>query len=139
MATIAPSGDSTPPRPSYRFDFDFDPKFRASLADLGVHPGSAWVEVRDEEIEVRFGVQRVRTRRTNVAHVHRSGHYRWWHAIGPRLSLADRGATFGTSTNGGVHLRFHSPVGVLPGVRSAGLTLTVADPIGLERALREAG
>ncbi|MGQ0845594.1 MAG: hypothetical protein ACT4QF_15840 [Sporichthyaceae bacterium] len=122
-----------------RFEFAFDSTFRAPLAALGVTPERAWVELDDAQIVVHFGVNRVRTRRTNLAHVCQSGPFHWWRAIGPRLSLADRGATFGTNAEAGVCLTFHSPVGILPGgrLRVPGLTLTVADPIGLERALRD--
>lgn len=137
MTTIATGNNEAQARQGLRFDFAFDPKFRAPLALIGVHPGSAWVVVDGDEVDVHFGVLRVRTRRTNVAHVHRTGPYRWWRAIGPRLSLADHGATLGTSTAGGVCIAFHSPVSVLPGVRSPGLTLTVADPAALERAFRD--
>lgn len=139
MESIATGADGALARQEHRVEFDFDPRFRAPLALIGVHPGSAWVGVDGDEIDVHFGAATVRTRRSNVAHVRRTGPYRWWRSIGIRLSLADRGATFGTSTRGGVCIAFHSPVRVLPGVRSPGLTLTVADPVGLERALRDAG
>jgi hypothetical protein len=126
-------------RTRMRFEFAFDPAFRVPLAALGITPEGAWLELDDAEIVVHFGVNRVRTRRSNLAHVRRSGPFRWWRVIGSRLSLADRGATFGTNTEAGVCLAFHSPVGILPGghLRVPGLTLTVADPIGLERALRD--
>src|SRR5438045_3547850 len=91
-----------PPRPSlcrpHRFEFGFDSKYLAPLAAFGVLPGSSWIDVDDEEIEVHFGWYRMRTRRTNLAHVKVTGPYRWWRAIGVRLSLVDKGATFGSTT-----------------------------------------
>jgi hypothetical protein len=129
------------PRPSlcrpHRFDFEIDPRFAVPLTLIGVRPKTAWVDVDPHEIEVRFGLHRVRTRRTNIAHVCLSGPYRWWKAIGVRLSLADKGATFGSATEAGICLTFHSPVGILPGgrLRCPSLTVTVADPVGLQRAL----
>lgn len=129
------------PRPSlcrpHRFEFEIDPKYRAPLSLLGVRPSTAWVDVDDTEIEIRFGLHHVRTRRTNIAHACLTGPYHWWKAIGVRLSLADRGATFGSTTEAGICLTFHSPVGILPGnhLRCPSLTVTVADPIGLRRTL----
>ncbi len=52
-------------------------------------------------------------------------------AGGPHLSFADRGATFATSTEGGVCIRFHRPVrALLPfgPLRHPALTVTVAEP-----------
>ena len=60
-----------------------------------------------------------------------TGPYRWYRAIGPRLSLADHGLTFGTSAARGVCLLLREPVpGIDPlgVIRHPGLTLTVADP-----------
>ena len=52
-------------------------------------------------------------------------------AVGPRLSLSDRGLTFGTSTAAGVCVRFREPVaGIEPLglVKHPNLTMTVAEP-----------
>jgi hypothetical protein len=116
-----------------RFAFLHDPRFVLPLRALGVTPATCWVEVGDEVLEARFGRMRLRTPLANIADVSVSGPYRWFKAVGPRLSLADRGLTFGTSAHGGVCLRFHEPVGVLLGDRvpHPGLTVTVADPRGL--------
>ncbi len=133
-----------PPRPTlcrpHRFEFEFDQKYLAPLAAFGVLPGKSWIDVDEDEIEVRFGIYRMRTRRTNIAHVKLTGPYRWWRAIGMRLSLADKGATFGSNTRGGVCIAFHNPVGILPGgrLRCPALTVTPADRLGLERALSDA-
>ncbi|MER7893941.1 hypothetical protein ABTX15_29425 [Micromonospora sp. NPDC094482] len=121
-----------------RFPFRFDQRLRPALALIGVHPGSAWVELDDEWLLVRFGPWRLRTARGNVAGAERGGPYRWWRVIGPHLSLADRGATFGTSTAGGVCVRFGAPVPALapgPWLRHPAVTVTVVDPEALVRAL----
>lgn len=88
-----------------------------------------------------FGLLRVRTSLANVSDYHLTGPYRWWRAIGPRGSLADHGFTFGTSTKGGVCLRFREwiPTRYVRGGRMEALTLTVADPDGLARALERRG
>ena len=66
--------------------------------------------------------------------------YQWYKAIGPRGSFVDRGLTFGTTTAGGVCVRFRDP---MPGhravsgvVRHPGLTMTVDDVEGLAEVLR---
>ncbi|MFI6236196.1 hypothetical protein ACIBD9_21795 [Micromonospora sp. NPDC050784] len=121
-----------------RFPFRFDPLFRPVLALLGVRPATAWVAVTERDLMIRYGPWRLRTDRANVTAVELSGPYRWWRAIGPHLSLADGGATFGSSAAGGICLRFGVPVPALvPGgrPRHPAATVTVADPPALARLL----
>jgi hypothetical protein len=116
-----------------RFDFLHEPGFALLLRGIGVRPDTCWVEVGDETVEVRFGRWSLVTPLANVADVSVSGPYRWFKAVGIRLSMADRGVTFGTSAQGGACLRFHEPVPLLLGRRvpHPGLTVTVSDPHGL--------
>lgn len=67
-----------------------------------------------------------------------SREYRWFRAIGPRGSSADRGATFGTNAEAGACVRFHAPVPALFGERvpHPALTVTVEDPEALAAAIR---
>ncbi|MBY8870340.1 hypothetical protein K7640_00595 [Micromonospora sp. PLK6-60] len=124
--------------PVHRSAFRFDPPFRVPLALLGVRPETSWVVVDDDALEIRFGPWRLRTPRGNVAGAEPTGPYRWWRAIGPHLSLADSGVTFGSSTGVGVCVRFVTPVPALaPGnrLRHPAATVTVTDPDALCRAL----
>ncbi|WP_244236601.1 hypothetical protein [Micromonospora violae] len=112
--------------------------FRPMLALLGVRPATAWVAVTERDLMIRYGPWRLRTDRGNITAAELSGPYRWWRAIGPRLSMADGGATFGSSTAGGVCLRFAVPVPALvPGgrLRHPAVTVTVAGPPALARLL----
>lgn len=121
-----------------RFDFAFDPRFAAPLAVLGVRSGTAWVEVDDEVFDARFGHLRLRTGVDNLRCVEVTRGYRWWRAIGPRWSVTDGGATFGTNCDAGVCVCFHEPVGALFGrgrLPHPGLTVTVADVDGLVAAV----
>ncbi|WP_233563458.1 hypothetical protein [Micromonospora musae] len=123
---------------SRRFPFRFDPAFRPLLALVGVRPGTAWAEVDDRQLVVRFGPWRLATARENVTGVERGGPYRWWRAIGVHLSLADGGVTFGSSAAAGLCVRFRTPVPALaPGrwLRHRAMTITVADPDDLARVL----
>lgn len=122
-----------------RFEFSFAARYRAPLALLGVRPETAWVQVDDTELRVRFGPWRLRTGRGNVVAAGTGGPYRWWRAIGPHLSLADSGVTFGTTTAGGVCIEFATPVPALaPGdwLRHPAVTVTVTDGAGLITRLR---
>ncbi|MEU7715970.1 hypothetical protein AB0B03_28985 [Micromonospora chalcea] len=120
--------------PTLRFPFRFDPAFRLPLALLRVRPATAWVDWGPDGLLVRFGPWLLRTTRDNVTGAELSGPYRWWRAIGPHLSLADGGATFGAGLAAGVCLRFAEPVPALapgPWLRHPAVTVTVADPAAL--------
>ncbi|MET8233198.1 hypothetical protein ABZS77_21280 [Micromonospora sp. NPDC005298] len=124
--------------PDTRFAFRFDPVFRPALAVLGVRPSTAWVVVTDRELLIRYGPWRLRTARGNVTGVEVSGPYRWWRAIGPHVSMVDRGVSFGSSTAGGACVRFGVPVPALaPGgwLRHPAATVTITDPPALARLL----
>jgi hypothetical protein len=114
-----------------QFEMAFGPRFRLPLAALGVTPATAHVTVTPGRLVACFGPWVCRTAPSNVRAVSLTGPYHWYRAIGPRLSLADHGLTFGTTTTRGVCLQLRDPV---PGIDSIGLirhpslTLTVADP-----------
>lgn len=82
-------------------------------------------------LSVRLGPWLVTTPLDNLAGAAVTGPYRPWRALGPHLSLADRGLTLGTTTERGVCLSFRGPVrGLDPWglVRHPGLTVTVDEP-----------
>lgn len=125
-----------------QFPFAFDDRFRLPLRVLGITPDSARVVVADGVVDARFGPWRVTTPLSNVSRTRVTGPYRAFRAIGPHLSLADRGVSFGTTTEQGLCILFRRPVpGIDPlGVlRHPGLTVTVADLEGLAAALRAPG
>lgn len=122
-----------------RFEFQFDYPLAAPLAVAGITPRTAYVELVDGELRARFGPWLLRTPIDNVAETDVTGPYRWWRVLGVRLSLADQGITFGSSAHRGLCLSFAEAVpAILPGrfLRHPGATLTVADPHGLETAIR---
>lgn len=124
-----------------RFRFRFEPKLLPAAAMVGVTPVTAWVDVDDTQLSVRFGPWALRTKLDNVAAVEVTGPYQWLKIAGPpHFSLGDRGISFGTSTERGVCVRFHRPVRALEPVgllRHPGATLTVEDPEGFARALQQ--
>lgn len=119
------------------FPFRFDP-VAMPLRALGISPSSAMVVVDDTHLDVRFGPWRCRTPLSNVKDVRITLDYGPLKAIGPRGSFKDLGATFGTSTVGGVCVCFHQKVAALtPAKLHPGLTVTVQDLEGLSSLLRE--
>ena len=121
-----------------RFPFAFQRGVRRLLGLAGVTEDTAEVVLTDDEFIGRFGRFTARTPLANITEVRITGPYRWWKAIGPRGSLADRGATFGTNARAGVCLCFATPITALAGRRMLhpGLTVTVADPDALAASLR---
>ena len=91
-----------------------------------------------EHFTATFGPWRLRTTRTNIREATLSGPFRWYRAIGVRLSLSDRGRTFGTNVDRGVCTTFWRPVpALLPlgVVRHRALTVTVVEPERLAAVL----
>jgi hypothetical protein len=122
------------------FRFEHARPFMVPLLIWGVTPQGGTVTVDGEVLRVRFGFVTLETSLDNVERAEVTGPYRWWRAVGVRLSLADHGITFGTTASGGVCLTLREPVSVRVGpvpvpLRHPGVTVTVADPAGLLRAL----
>ena len=122
-----------------RFDFAFDPLYRAAALAFGVTPGRSGVTVEDGRLTAWFGFWRLSTEVANVEGTEISGPYRTLATIGPaHLSVVDKGLTFASNGTQGLCIRFHEPVpGLEPTgrLRHPGLTVTVADVEGLAAAL----
>ena len=110
--------------------------FPAAARRARGHPRDSARDPHTRPPDRLFRALGVRTAPSNVRAVSLTGPYHWYRAIGPRLSLADHGLTFGTTTTRGVCLQLRDPV---PGIdpigliRHPNLTLTVADPAALRR------
>ena len=115
-----------------RFPFAFEPRLVPFSALFGVTPRTAWVDVDDDDLTVRFGPWRLATPRRNIVEGQLTGPYQFAKVAGPaHLSFADRGVTFATTTRRGVCFALRDPV---PGIdpfgrlRHPGVTVTVAEP-----------
>lgn len=122
-----------------RFRFRFAASYRLPALVFGVTASTAEVVVSEDELRVRFGLWRLRTPRSNVASVERTGGFQWLKTAGPaHLSLVDRGVTFATNGDDAVCVRFVEPVRVMDPtgrLRHPGMTVTVEDPVALMAAL----
>lgn len=118
----------------YAVDWRFAPLWLA----FGVSPRRDGVRLGDETLDATFGLLRLSTPVANLAGAHVTRGYRWWTAIGARRSFVDDGLTFGTNHHAGVCIHFRQLV-ASPLKRSghSALTVTVADPDGLARAVGE--
>ena len=122
-----------------RFEFRFDPLYRAAGLPFTVTPGRAWVEVGDGRLRARFGWWSLDTPLENVADTCVTGDYAVVKTVGPpHLSFTDRGVTFATNGERGVCVTFHRPVEAIDPtgrITHPGATFTVADVEGLVDAL----
>jgi hypothetical protein len=119
------------------FRFEVDVKYLPVLIPLGFRAGRDSVRVGDDgRLEVTFGWFRLGTDLANINSAHITRGYRWWTAVGARMSFVDDGLTFGTNSRAGVciHFRERVPSVLRPKGHSA-LTVTVADLDGLVAAL----
>ena len=83
-----------------------------------------------------LGWLRLETARDNVSSARVTSNYRWWTAVGARMSFVDDGLTFGTNAKSGVCVHFRERVSSPLGRKGhSALTVTVADPDGLVEAL----
>jgi hypothetical protein len=118
-----------------RFPFAFEPRVAPFSVLFGVTPRTAWVDIDEQDLTVRFGLWRLTTPRRNILDGEVTGPYSYAKVAGPaHLSFADHGVTFATTTERGVCFRLREPVpGIAPFGRlpHPGVTVTVADPEGL--------
>ena len=122
-----------------RFEFRFARSYRPLSLVFGITPATAYVEVSDGCLRVRYGLWRLETPVANVRSTQRTGGFAWLKTVGPpHLSFADRGVSFTTNGEDALCVLFGEPVKVLDPtgrLRHPGATLTVADPAALAAVL----
>jgi len=124
-------------RVTKHFGYAIDRRYLPVLLPLALRPARDGVTLTDEgSLVATFGFMKLATPLANIAGAHITRNYRWWTAVGIRLSGADDGLTLGTNRDGGVCIHFTERV-PSPLRRSghSALTVTVADLLGLTTAL----
>lgn len=120
------------------FPYRCDRRFAAIWRLAGVRPKRDGVTLDGDTFRATYGRLSLETPLANVVGGHVTEGYRWWTAIGPRLSFADDGLTFGTNTERGVCIHFNEPVRRVIGFKDhSALTVTVADCEGLVESIGE--
>jgi hypothetical protein len=119
------------------FRYAIDKKFVPLWLPFGVRPSKDGVTLTDDgRFVATYGFLRIETQMNNIDGAHVTSGYRWWTAIGARMSFVDDGLTFGTNHDAGVCVHFHERVGsVLRRSGHSALTVTVANVEGLIEAL----
>jgi hypothetical protein len=123
------------------FRYAVDRRYLPVLLPFLLRPSRDGVTLTDDGLFVAtFGLVKINTPRANVTGAHITEHYRWWTAVGIRMSMADDGLTFGTNNRRGVCIHFGEKVrSPLRRSGHSALPVTVADAEGLELALRPGG
>ncbi len=119
------------------FGYDVDRRYLPVLLPFLVRPSTDGVTLTDDgSFIATFGLLQVVTPLSNVVGAHLTQNYRWWTAVGARLSRVDDGLTFGTNSRSGVCIHFEQKVpSRLRRSGHSALTVTVADREGLIMAL----
>jgi hypothetical protein len=122
---------------SEHFGYAIDKRYLPVLVPFLLRPVRDGVQITDEgSLAATFGFFKISTPLSNITGAHITRNYRWWTAVGVRMSRVDDGLTFGTNHDGGVCIHFGERVASL--LRRSGhsaLTVTVADLGGLTTAL----
>jgi hypothetical protein len=119
------------------FKFQVDKRFLPLLLPCGLRPRRDGVTLTETSFVAKLGLFKLETPLENIEDAHVTRDYRWWTAIGPRLSFADDGLTLGTNHKAGVCVHFREKVpSTLKRSGHSALTVTVLDLDGLAAALR---
>jgi len=109
------------------------------ISDISIsarQPVEAVDLTEDGMFRAKYGYFSVETPLDNIDHTEITGPHRWYTAVGPRLSFADDGLTFGTNHTSGLCVAFKKPIRKVIGLKNhSALWVSVADPKGLATAI----
>jgi len=119
------------------FKYKVDKRYLPVLLLCGLRPSKDGVTLTETSFIAKFGFLKLETPLSNIDGAHVTRDYRWWTAVGPRLSNVDDGLTFGTNKAAGVCVHFRDKVpSALKRRGHSALTVTVEDPDALTSALQ---
>jgi hypothetical protein len=131
--------DVPPDKQRQHFPYRYDPRLAPMWLPFRAFPTQGVTVTEDDRLVARYGPFRVDAPLSTVQDAHITGPYRWWTAVGPRLSMVDDGLTFGTNADAGVCIHFEPAIHRVLGLRDhSALTVTVADTQGLVAAITQA-
>jgi hypothetical protein len=121
------------------FPYRYDARTAPLWGAFRLWPGRQGVTLTDDRRLVAvYGPFRVEVPLSQINGAKVSGPYRWWTAVGPRLSFVDDGLTFGTNAQAGACIQFEPRIRRVIGFRDhSALTVTVADPDALVAAIKD--
>ena len=128
-----------PPFVPDTFQIRLEWRFWPILVLYGVRPGAAFVRLDGDRVVARFGFYRAETALANVERWDITGPYRWWRAVGVRITAGRPEVTFGGAAHGGVCLHLRAPIRVARFLRVRNFYVTVDDLKGFGRALAARG
>jgi hypothetical protein len=119
------------------FGYAIDRRYLPVLLPFLLRPAKDGVTLNGEDgFVATFGLFKIETQLSNITGGHVTRDYRWWTAVGVRMSRVDDGLTFGTNHDAGVCIHFAERVpSPLRRRGHSALTATVADLEGLTMAL----
>jgi hypothetical protein len=119
------------------FGYAIDKRYLPLLLLFALRPARDGVTITDDgSLVATFGFFKLTTPLANITGAHITRSYRWWTALGARLSRVDDGLTFGTNYDAGVCIHFAKRVPSRLGHSGhSALTVTVADLVGLTTTL----
>jgi len=122
---------------SQHFGYAVDKRYLPVLLPFLLRPARDGVTLTDEgTLVATFALFKIATPLSNVTGAHVTRDYRWWTAVGVRMSAVDDGLTFGTNHDRGVCMHFAEKVSSPLRRRGhSAFTVTVADVEGLTTAL----
>src|SRR5580658_8920823 len=88
------------------FKFQVDKRFLPLLLACGLRAKRDGVTLTDTSFVAKLGFFKIETALANIDDAHVTRDYRWWTAVGPRLSFVDDGLTLGTNDKAGVCVHF---------------------------------
>ena len=99
---------------SSTFRFRFDDRYAPLLRLGGITPDRAVLTVDDDRLTARFGLLTLDTPLANITEASVTGPHQPLRAIGVRMSLSDKGLTFGSAVDRMVCMKFREPVRTRP-------------------------
>ena len=119
-----------------RFNIRRDTAWKAPLLLIGATEANSYIELRDEDLLVRFGVHESRVELSDIVSA-QTKEWPIWNGIGIRIGSGKRLGLVG-STEGVVELGLKPDVHVtFLGITCASLACSLEDPEGFLKALHE--